>query len=231
MAKVPDNTRVYAIGDIHGMKDMLDGLLQLIAKDMRGYAGRVILVVLGDMIDRGPDSRGVLELLMNMQVSPPIGFDEVVCLKGNHENMMLRYIEASHRVSWLVNGGDKAVESYKIDEETMDVDSFRRHANWVMSLPACAEIGDYVFVHAGIRPGLPIAQQSEQDMLWIREQFLTYEGDHGGKVVVHGHTPSRNPEDLPARINVDTGSCFKGCLTAVVLEGESRRFIQTAKEG
>lgn len=237
---VPAGTRVYAIGDSHGCVERLRALRQAILadRDAPPAAGppvtRWVMVYLGDYVDRGPDPRGVIDLLLN---DPLPGF-ESVHLKGNHEDLMLGVLDEGHApMTWLVNGGGTTLESYGVDpDEVMRDDRDRLASALAARLPAAHLAflhgldlshveGDYLFVHAGIRPGIPWDAQRTQDLLWIRDAFLDSDADHG-KVVVHGHTPSRTPELMPNRIGIDTGACFGGSLTAVVLEGAERRLLQ-----
>jgi serine/threonine protein phosphatase 1 len=237
---VPAGTRVYAIGDSHGCVERLRALHQAILADRDAApaagppATRWVVVYLGDYVDRGPDSRGVIDLLL----SDPLPGFESVYLKGNHEDLMLGVLdEGQAPMTWLVNGGGATLESYGIDPEEVTRDSRDRpprglaprlpaaHLDFLHGLALSHVEGDYLFVHAGIRPGIPLDAQRDRDLLWIRDAFLDSDADHG-KVVVHGHTPSRTPELMANRIGIDTGACFGGCLTAVVLEGAGRRLLQ-----
>ena len=192
---------------------------------------------MGDYVDRGPCSFEVVDMLIE---APLKGF-EIVYLKGNHEDFLLGFLDdASLAVDWFLNGGGATLGSYKVPvlgspfgREHMDTvcRAFRAalprsHMDFFHGLEAYHVEGDYLFVHAGIRPGVPIERQEEEDLLWIREEFLYSDVDFG-HVVVHGHTPATEPEVFPNRIGIDTGAYYTDRLTCVVLEGESRRFLHT----
>lgn len=235
---VPPGTRVYAIGDIHGRADLLAELVGRIAEDARRSAAPTRRIVfLGDYVDRGPHSREVIDLVLG---GLPGGFDAIT-LKGNHEDFMLRFIEdARIGPGWLMNGGGATLLSYgaRMPERggTIErLDQLRRqlcanlpdrHLRFLRGLGRWHVEGDYFFVHAGIRPGVPLDEQQDEDILWIREEFLDDAGDHG-KIVVHGHTIARSPEVRPNRIGIDTGAYATGVLTCLVLEGAERAFLQT----
>ena len=235
-ATLPDGVRIYAVGDIHGRFDLLQTLAAKIAHDLKtARPAQTIEVYLGDYIDRGPSSREVIDWMME---TPPLA-DRRICLMGNHEDLLLRAIEDSDALSnWLFNGGDATITSYLAggkprrdfatlaEVRTAFFEAFpERHRAFLASLPRMVEIGGYVFVHAGIRPGRPLADQDPEDLIWIREPFLRSSADFG-KIVVHGHTPSSRPETRKNRINIDTGAVFGGALTCLVLEGATRRFMQ-----
>lgn len=224
--------RIYAIGDIHGQSNLLDEILAKVIEHARTAApvAEQRLVFLGDYIDRGPDSHGVVERLL---VGLPAGFDADF-LMGNHERMLLDALDDENRaVGWIMNGGRTTMLSYaKMLGLWHDPHSLlegampERHVAFFRRLKTNVTHGDYLFVHAGIKPGVPIAEQTERDMLWIRDQFLTHPGPHE-KVVVHGHTPMEAPDIGRWRIGIDTGAVFTGRLTALVLEGESRLLLST----
>ncbi|MBX3483721.1 metallophosphoesterase family protein [Phenylobacterium sp.] len=232
---------VYAVGDIHGYAAALKALLADIAEDAEASrpAERPLLVFVGDYVDRGPDSRGAIDLVLEAEAS---GLFEVAALKGNHEDALLRFLEEpAYAPSWISNWGETTMISYGIvPPEPGDTAACRQaQARFAAALPdahraflgrlgLCKTVGDYLFVHAGVRPGVALDAQTDRDLIWIRYDFLECDDDFG-KVVVHGHTPSAGrPEVKKNRINVDTGVYFTGLLTAVRLEGESRRFIQAA---
>lgn len=231
---VPENTRVYAIGDVHGRTDLLGRLLGKIETDRAGAARgtRVTLVMLGDLVDRGPDSRGVLEMVAGLQG----GDMELVCLTGNHEAMMLDFInDRPEAYDWLGNGGMEALESYSIKPHDRKISDLRdelrealpqSHLDLLKSMKMRKRIGGYLFVHAGIRPGVRLGNQVAEDMLWIRGSFLESTANFGF-VVVHGHSIRAQPEIKENRIGIDTGAWMSGTLTALVLEGSERRFIST----
>ena len=236
--RAPLATRVYAIGDIHGQLELLRQLRTLITDDAEAdRRERNVVVYLGDYIDRGPDSRGVVELLLN---EPLPGFEEIH-LKGNHEDFMLQFLDnpvvGGH---WYLNGGDSTLESYGVERAVkMDglprfiaiCDQLRRklpveHLAFLRSLALYHVEGDYLFVHAGIRPGRPIDKQEAQDLMWIREDFLASNADHGF-CVVHGHSISPEPVVRRNRIGIDTGAFYTGRLTSLVLDGAERRILQS----
>jgi serine/threonine protein phosphatase 1 len=236
--RVPDDTRVYAIGDIHGRADLVHDMMQRIAHD-RNAASPVretIVVFVGDYVDRGPDSAGVLDQIARLSRDDSF---TTCLLKGNHEVMFLDFLaEPSAFLHWAMNGGLSTLESYDIDVAALSQDNPERlrqmvleaipdaHLELLRNLKTSVVVGDYMFVHAGVRPGVPLDAQAEQDLIWIREPFLDFEGDLG-KIVVHGHTPTNEPDIRSNRIDIDTLAWRSGTLTALVLENVSRRFLQT----
>ena len=235
---LPEGQLLYAVGDIHGRLDLLESLLGLIERDATGrHADRRTLVFLGDYVDRGPDSRGVVERLIG---DPPQGF-ATHFLKGNHEAILLDFLEDAWRLDhWLMNGGDATMRSYGVDTERLAhegaaPEAWRQifaealpeaHLRFFRDLQLSATFGDYLFVHAGVRPGVPLAAQSEADLIWIRGPFLNH-ADPFDKIVVHGHTPEQEPVARQNRIGIDTGAVFTGRLTALRLEGGAGEFLQT----
>lgn len=236
---VPEGTRVYAVGDIHGRADLLKALHGMIAEDAQDFPGAKKIVYLGDAIDRGDDSRGVLNILLD---DPLPGF-EAVHLMGNHEYAADSFLEDSDAApGWLTWGGREFLYSYGIqcglNPGGHELEMIARELN--MCMPAahreflaggdmCHREGDYYFVHAGIRPGVPLEEQRFEDQLFIREPFLSDDRDHGG-VVVHGHTIADEVTLRHNRIGVDTGAYYTGVLSCLVLEGESQRILQTRGE-
>lgn len=239
--RVPAGELVYAIGDIHGELYLLDKLLGRIVEDAAfTSARRRSLIFVGDYIDRGPDSAGVVDRLVS---GLPEGFDPVF-LKGNHEAFLLEFLEHPEVLdAWLHNGAVQTLASYGIDPPTADWpradyagcrDAFlaalpESHRAFFGTLQLWESRGDYLFVHAGVRPGVPLESQSERDLLWIRDDFLASRR-HFGKVVVHGHTPGREPVVRPNRIGIDTGAFVHGRLTALRLFGDQQSFV-TAEPG
>jgi serine/threonine protein phosphatase 1 len=207
-----------AIGDIHGCREMLDALL---ARCLR-YAGvrPVRLVFLGDYIDRGPDSRGVVETLMELQRRRP---GQVVCLRGNHEALLLEALATGDMRLWLFNGAAETLASYGID----DVAALpREHLAWFATLATSYDDGRCFFVHAGVDPDRPLSDQDEHDLVWIREPFLSTERDYG-RLIVHGHTPQRTgkPDFRRWRLNLDTAAVYGGRLTAAIFDDNQREPI------
>lgn len=233
----PPNSVIYAIGDIHGETGKLDLLHSMIEADARvRQSERKVAVYLGDYVDRGPDCAGVIGRLAD---NPMPGF-EMFFLKGNHEEFMLHFMETGDSSSgWFHNGGLNTLQSYGVETsgrslwrpdskellEKLRETLPERHREFLERLHLYHIEGDYLFVHAGIRPGLPLRDQTAADLLWIRNLFLDSEEDHGF-MVVHGHTPSDGPQIRSNRIGIDTGAVYGGKLTALVLEGEGKDFLQ-----
>ena len=236
-ALVPEKRRVYAVGDVHGRADLLQRLLNDLNADAAqgDFAGRPILVFLGDYVDRGFQSKDVLDLLLSSQMSR----FETYFLKGNHEAAMLQFLEdPTLGPRWAEYGGVETLVSYGVQPPRMrsSIEEWTRaseelnealpeaHRHFLSHLDLSVRIGDYVFVHAGIRPGTPLEHQAEHDLLWIRGEFLEDKRPLG-VVVVHGHTPATGPFRDSRRIGIDTGAYLSGKLTAARLEGESVEFM------
>ncbi len=235
-SSIPDGLRLYAIGDIHGRLDLLRSLMQMIeAHEATLPRADTLLVFLGDYIDRGPDSRGVVDFLINRIP----GKFETCFLRGNHEDMMMGVFESANIFDvWALNGGMATARSYGIEFDPhgasandiqfmirhLDVALPQAHRKFFDGLQVSREIGDYFFVHAGVRPGVPLHRQDESDCMFIRGDFLNHRGDFG-KIIVHGHTPVEEPQMLPNRIALDTGAFFSGRLTTLCLEGTARKFL------
>jgi serine/threonine protein phosphatase 1 len=234
-ARAPDGVRLYAIGDVHGCADLLDRLMQTVAAEERNTPKTSQLIFLGDYVDRGPDSRGVIDRLLRIRRERPA----TVFLKGNHEAVFLDFLsDAVSAADWLDWGGVETLESYGVEgAATRDPvelgDELRakfpaEHFAFLNELDLWRVFGDYAFVHAGFKPGKAFDAQEERDMLWIRGEFHNAPAAiRPDKVVVHGHQPIRKALDAGWRIDVDTGACFTGRLTAVVIDGADRRFIST----
>jgi serine/threonine protein phosphatase 1 len=201
----------YAIGDIHGTYTKLRNLLDHCREHRGGTEFRTVF--LGDYVDRGRQSREVVELLIKTQAQAP---DQVVCLKGNHEELLLSAAKDGEHAPWLRNGGDMTLASYGAERAD---EILPAHLEWFASLPFSIADETRFFVHAGVRPGVPLPQQSKHDLLWIREPFLSDPRDHG-LYVVHGHTPIESgvPELRRNRVNLDTGAYFGGPLTAAAFD-------------
>lgn len=235
--RVPDDRMIYAIGDIHGRDDLLGRLHYIIQQDLetKAQGRRVEVVYLGDYVDRGPDSKAVIERLLDR---PLQGADKIF-LKGNHEDAMLKFLDGqSGGETWLSLGGGATARSYGVSlwkggNEALSAAAIRsllgaalpeRHFSFLRDLTLYHEVGDYLFVHAGIRPGRPIEKQTPADLLWIRGEFLRSRRRHG-RIVVHGHASGNEVVVKRNRICVDTMAYATDRLSCVVLEGASRRFL------
>lgn len=228
-ASLPPGRRIYAIGDIHGCADQLRTLHARIADDLADRPiDNPLLIHIGDYVDRGPDSASVVALL---SAGPPIAGLPTINLLGNHEHTMLEALggERAAGTDWLYQGGRPTLQSYGLDPdgpreawEAVPVS----HRTWMQHLPLWHREGGYLFVHAGIRPGIPLENQSVTDLLRIRQPFL-YTDQSFGAVVVHGHTPERRLSVRPNRIGIDTGAVFGGPLTCLVLESDMYGAIST----
>ncbi len=237
-ARVPDGMRVYAIGDIHGRDDLLTALLAKIDADdhARGSAD-TLLIFLGDLMDRGPGSAAVIETALALKNSGR----NVRFLMGNHEEVFVSACrKGDPKVTrfFLRIGGEETVLSYPISRAeymTLDMEQLterlatlvpQEHIAFIESFEDQIVIGDYVFVHAGIRPGVALAEQKPSDLRWIRDEFVDQRGDLE-KVVVYGHTIYEEIEERGSRIGIDTGAYSSGKLTALALEGGERWYLQT----
>jgi serine/threonine protein phosphatase 1 len=239
-SSLPAGTVVYAIGDIHGRFDLLSDLLDRICVDRRSHPSEsdAALVFLGDYVDRGLDSRRVVDFLSSGVIE---GF-RTVFLKGNHEQAMLDFLDGADNASeWLSYGGLETLYAYGVQlkgvpSSAAAMGTLRSalhdavpsaHVDFMRACRLTHTEGDYLFVHAGVRPGIPLARQVPSDLLWIRDDFLQSRGPFEGKVIVHGHTICDRPQNRSHRINIDTGAFISGHLTAVVLHGQVRRFLAT----
>jgi len=238
---VPNGVRVYAIGDIHGRADLLDQVLKGIDADfVRAPLPHRIEVFLGDYVDRGPASQQVLELLIERGRPHPTErgkTHQMIFLKGNHETLLADFIaHPSTLGDWQRLGGLETLMSYGlkalINTQTQAdlAVAFEKalppsHRRFLNDLKTSFTCGDYFFVHAGVRPGVALEKQREEDLLWIRQEFLLYEEDFG-KIIVHGHTPVLQPEIRSNRINIDTGAYATGRLSCLVLEADKIRIMQ-----
>jgi len=230
-ATLPPAQRIYAVGDVHGCFERLVEMHEQIAADLAERPiGCAVLVHLGDYVDRGMESAQVVEWLL---AGPPVPVAQVVNLMGNHEQMMLAAIaqvDTEAGELWLRNGGADSLMSWGVPRSFAQQDWAGRipmpHLLFLRDLALYHQVGPYLFVHAGIRPGVPLVQQTRQDLLWIREPFLSSKQDHGA-VVVHGHSPRREPYLGNNRIGIDTGAVIGGALTCVVLEDDKLGFLHT----
>lgn len=235
---IPPGLRVYAIGDVHGRGDLLETLLDdIFADHERRPPARLRLVFLGDLIDRGPASRGVVERVRALVESD----SRVECLAGNHEEVFLLALDGNVEALglFLRIGGDATLASYGIVSEIYDAGSDAEliaimrdrvpedHVDFLASLSDRVEIGDYLCVHAGVRPGVPLDSQQSSDLRWIRQPFLDHRGDFG-KFIIHGHTPMGEVDVQPNRIGIDTGAAYGGKLTAIGLQGQQRWFLNAS---
>lgn len=238
-AAVPVGVRAYIIGDIHGMVDLLRSLHARIRDDASSLPAdtRKFLIYIGDYVDRGYESRAVVDLALQADFS---GFEKTF-LKGNHEEMLLKFLEdPAAGPAWLSIGGDATLLSYGVSvlPDSPVQDRFleiqrqamegipAEHRAFFDNLKLSFELGDYLFVHAGIVPGVALERQSPEDLLWIREEFLASKKSHG-KIIVHGHSPTPEPQVKPNRIGIDTGAYYTKRLTCLVLEGQTFRFLDS----
>lgn len=238
-ALVPQGQRVYAIGDIHGRLDLLDALLTAIdADDASRPAARTTLILLGDLVDRGPDSAGVIERARRLLANPG-GGRTVRILCGNHEEMFVRsFDEVEMLRPFLRHGGKETLYSYGVDKRALtaaeleDAQAMMQAAvpqadrDFIATFEDMVTIGDYAFVHAGVDPLTRLDEQRASTLRWIREPFLSHD-EQFGKVVVHGHTITEDAVLRANRIGIDTGAYASGRLTALALEGAERRLIET----
>lgn len=238
----PPDTRVYAIGDIHGRLDLLDALVAQIRLDANAMDApqRLVLVLLGDLIDRGPQSRGVVQRTLDLTCGQILDDFEVHALMGNHEQAMLQFLAGDNDgASWFANGGRETLISYgiKVKQTGKQVPDPRlRHAllealpqdhrRLLRGMNLSHVEGDYAFVHAGVRPGVAWDEQDAADLLWIRRDFTDSDADFG-YFVVHGHSARDTPDVRANRANIDTRAWSSGVLTCLVLQDETRRFLTT----
>jgi serine/threonine protein phosphatase 1 len=234
-AIVPAGLTVYAVGDIHGCSHLLDSLADVIASEAVSRGGAFLTVFLGDYIDRGLQSSAVIERLSRGNFPTPF-----VALRGNHEATLLDFLSDPLILDeWRHWGGLETLISYDVDVNEVrrgrDFEAaqlaFKRalpthHLEFLENTMLSYSVGDYFFCHAGVRPRVPLGAQTERDLLWIRDEFLTHTGEFE-QVIVHGHTPVQEAEILPHRINVDTGAYASGRLTCVVLDGAERRLLSS----
>ena len=240
-AKLPKSERVYAVGDIHGCLSELCQILDHIKFDLKkNPVERHHLVFVGDYVDRGPDSKGVIDRLIRLQKSKP---SRTHFIMGNHEQKLLQFLASpkSSFQGFFMIGGIETARSYGVKRlhlETASATKIRNklmkkmpseHMDFLRRLVPSYQRGDYFFCHAGIRPGISLREQSAHDLTWIRHEFLVSKKLHE-KIIVHGHTPQPKPEVRENRINLDTKCYGSGVLTCLVLQGDAMRFIQTGKK-
>lgn len=237
----PKGYRAYVVGDVHGRLDLLEDILAKIHAELQHRPSRkTLLVFVGDLVDRGPSSAQTLERLRTYRRDSI----QTVFILGNHEEVLLRILggDTSLIASWLQFGGMQCLQSYGCDPAELagrsaeEIVAIARaavppeHVEFLESFADSCRFGDYLFVHAGIRPGVQLEQQSQSDMRWIREPFLFDDSDHGF-VVVHGHTISEEVVELPNRIGIDTGAYRTDVLTALAIEGADRWLLDTRPAG
>ncbi|WP_293881608.1 metallophosphoesterase family protein [Sphingomonas sp.] len=232
--RLPDGERIYAIGDVHGRLDCLDALMARIEADKsaRGPADTT-LVFLGDLMDRGADSRGVIVRAMEIAATRP-----TILLMGNHEEIFIHAWEGDRRAASLLHrvGGRETVMSYGVDAHDYDAGDLGEltellgervpasHITFLRNFADSYSRGDYLFVHAGIRPGVALEAQDPSDLRWIRREFLEDARDHG-PMIIHGHSITEEVDERPNRIGIDTGAFASGKLTAIGIEGTERWFL------
>lgn len=233
--RVPDDVRLYAIGDIHGCDAQFARLLDLIDADHAGRPPkRQMIVLLGDLVDRGPDSAGVVERALRLSQSRP----DVRLIAGNHEELLLMSCDGDAQALRVFarHGGRETALSYGIDAADYDAADFAglqdlldshvppAHRALLAGMEGIVTVGDYAFVHAGVRPGVPLAEQKSEDLRWIRQRFLDHT-EPFERFIVHGHTITETVDERPNRIGIDTGAYLGGPLTALALEGDERWFL------
>ncbi len=239
-ARGPDGIVIYAIGDVHGRLDLLTRMHDEIAADRERRSARDWRIIhLGDYVDRGPDSKGVIQFLIDAGKAD----DRVISLAGNHDLGMLDFLAAGRPDSLFAQyGGVQTARSYGVELDTASPRGFsaahRRlvdavppsHAEFLRSLKFTATMGDFFFCHAGIRPGVALDAQVPSDLIWIRQEFHDYPGLHA-KIIVHGHTPTPEPEVMANRVNVDTGAYASGVLSALVIDGADKQILSVDERG
>lgn len=235
-SRLPVGHRVYAVGDVHGRADLLRRMRDLIAADIaRVGPEEALIVFLGDYVDRGPHSRTVLDILIGEPFPAP-----TVHLLGNHEAMLLDFLDRPESgETWRRFGGIETVHSYGVDVADLKVGQNLQlvaerlraaippeHVSFLGKLLLSRAVGGYFFCHAGVRPGVPLDRQREEDLLWIREEFISSDGPFGA-VVVHGHTPGEQPVVRENAIGIDTGAYITGKLTCAALSANGVTFLST----
>jgi serine/threonine protein phosphatase 1 len=231
-AATPPGMRLYAVGDVHGADHLLADVHRKIEADLSAAPPSTYRIIhLGDYVDRGPNTAGVVQRLVDLVEADP----RVTCLAGNHEDVLLSFLEDPFEVgeAFLRFGGAETMRSYGMVAAGTDLTALRddfltrippAHLAFWRKLPFSLPLGDYFFCHAGIRPGVPLDRQDNYDLMWIRRDFLDDDRDHGA-VIIHGHTPGPAPDVRPNRINIDTKAYASGRLTCLVLEGRDYRFL------
>lgn len=237
-ARAPDGLRLYAVGDVHGCRDLLVAMHRsIMAEILRDRPADWRIVYLGDYTDRGPDSCGVLEFLSGVVAQD----ERIVALAGNHDVGFLDFLAEPDPFGMFArNGGEATARSYGVELDLASRQGLMRarealldavpqsHIAFLRNLAFSAAFGDFFFCHAGIRPGVPLDRQSPDDLIWIRDEFHLFTDLHP-KVIVHGHTPVAEVELMPNRVNLDTGACFGGPLTALAVEGSEKRLLEVRR--
>lgn len=233
-AKGPAGIRIYAIGDVHGHLDLLETMHHRISREIaRDRPGDWRIIHLGDYVDRGPNSKGVIDFL----IAATARDSRNIVLTGNHDVGFLDFLAYPDPSGLFArNGGPETAQSYGVQLHLDDPVALREdhaelvravpenHRRFLRTLPYCASFGDFFFCHAGIKPGVALDRQDPQDLIWIRSEFLNYPDLHP-KIVVHGHTPESEPEVMANRVNIDTGVYYSGRLSALVVDGADKRTI------
>lgn len=236
-ARGPDGMRLYAIGDVHGRLDLLAAMhARIRAELMRGRPHDWCIIHVGDYVDRGPDSKGVLDFLIERIAEDP----RTIALRGNHDEGFEHFLTGKPTIrTFTENGGDATCRSYGVTADFRSAEGVREtraalartvpaeHLTFLEGLRTSTEFGDFFFCHAGIRPGVPLDSQDPHDLIWIRNVFLDHPEPHP-KVIVHGHTPTAAAEVLGNRVNIDTLAYASGRLTALVVDGASKRLLEVS---
>lgn len=236
-AKGPDGIRVYAVGDVHGRRDLIEAMHDRIGEEIaRDGVADWRIVHLGDYVDRGPDTAGVLDFLTSRIAGEP----RIVALAGNHDVALIDFLAHGDRTQMFRRfGGNDTARSYgtHVDFATAATAEAGRqalarampqaHLDFLSGLPRAVAFGDFFFCHAGIRPGVPLERQDPEDLIWIREPFLGHPGLHP-KVIVHGHTPHDEAELMPNRVDLDTLAYASGRLTALTVDGRTKRLLEVS---
>ncbi len=236
-AKGPDGIRVYAVGDVHGRRDLIEAMHDRIGEEIaRDGVADWRIVHLGDYVDRGPDTAGVLDFLTSRIAGEP----RIVALAGNHDVALIDFLAHGDRTQMFRRfGGNDTARSYgtHVDFATAATAEAGRqalarampqaHLDFLSGLPRSVAFGDFFFCHAGIRPGVPLERQDPEDLIWIREPFLGHPGLHP-KVIVHGHTPHDEAELMPNRVDLDTLAYASGRLTALAVDGRTKRLLEVS---
>ncbi len=232
IAKTPDGLRIYAIGDVHGCADLLAELHSRIEQDMAKNPPKDWRIIhLGDFCDRGPDTKRVMEILVSRSADP-----RVLAVLGNHDEAWMAFQNKPDINLFTTHGGETTTRSYGVSADFTTAETRKQtrdamaaavpqsHFDYLRALPRSLSFGDYFFCHAGVRPGVPLAIQDREDLIWIRREFLDWTGLYE-KVVIHGHTPVEQPDYRANRVNIDTGAVKSGTLTAIVLENVEKTFM------